>query len=73
MEGKLHYVDPRKVILSGDSFGGHIAVYISLNWIKRGYDDLYHPIFFQVHIQNFSIHLPVIIINLPKLLKFYQD
>ena len=48
MRGKIKDVDPRKVIIAGDSFGGHMSVYISLKWKERGYDKKFHPIIYQV-------------------------
>ena len=44
----MNNINPRNIIVAGDSFGGHIAAYLSIHWKRRGYDTIYYPIFFQV-------------------------
>ena len=38
------YIDTTRVFIMGDSFGGHIAVYVAFKWSELGLDRQYAPI-----------------------------
>ena len=37
-------VDPTRVSIGGDSFGGHASLYVAFKWRELGYNDMYAPI-----------------------------
>ena len=37
-------VDPKRISLSGDSFGGHVALYVAFKWNELSYDEKYAPL-----------------------------
>ena len=37
-------IDPKRVSLSGDSFGGHAVLYVAFKWRELDYYKKYHPL-----------------------------